>query len=47
MGAGEGLFWVNYTNNAGDTVIARYRVSPTDPDRADPASAVVLLTVPD
>ncbi len=42
---GAGLFWVNYTDRAGNTVIARYRVSATHPDRADPASAVILLTI--
>jgi len=40
----NGLFYVNYTNTAGNTVIARYHVSP-DPNVADPASAQVLLTV--
>ncbi|ETW94646.1 MAG: hypothetical protein ETSY1_33935 [Candidatus Entotheonella factor] len=42
---GQGLFWVNYTNRSGDTVIARYRVSPEDPDQADPASELILLTI--
>ena len=42
---GEGLFWVNYTNLDGHTVIARYSVSPDDPNRADRASARVLLTI--
>jgi glucose/arabinose dehydrogenase len=42
--AQNGLFFVNYTDRSGDTVIARYRRSATDPDRADPASAVTLLT---
>ena len=40
----NGFFYVNYTNTAGDTVIARYRVS-TNPDVADPNSAVILLTI--
>jgi glucose/arabinose dehydrogenase len=40
----NGFFYVNYTNTAGDTVIARYRVS-ADPSVADPASAVILLTI--
>jgi glucose/arabinose dehydrogenase len=40
----NGFFYVNYTNRAGDTVVARYRVS-ADPDRAEPASALVVLTV--
>jgi glucose/arabinose dehydrogenase len=42
---GEGLFWVNYTNADGDTVIARYAVSRDQPNLADPESALVLLTV--
>ena len=37
-------FYVDYTDLQGDTVVAEYRVS-ADPDRADPASARVLLTV--
>ena len=45
--ASNGQFYVNYTR-AGDgaTVIARYHVSPADPDLADPDSAQVLLTIP-
>jgi glucose/arabinose dehydrogenase len=43
--AQTGLFFIDYTNTAGDTVIARYHVSASDPNRADPASAVVLLTI--
>jgi len=42
--AGNGTFFVNYNDNSGATVIARYRVS-ADPNRADPASAQVVLTV--
>ena len=42
---GYGYFWVNYTNTDGDTVIARYQVSTADPDRADPASALILFTI--
>jgi glucose/arabinose dehydrogenase len=41
----NGFFYVNYTNNAGDTVIARYTVS-ADPNTANPNSAVILLTIP-
>ena len=37
-------FYVNYTDRNGNTVVARYRVSG-DPDRADPASHEVVLTV--
>lgn len=40
----NGYFFVNYTNRAGDTVIARYRVS-ANPDRADVSSAKVILTI--
>jgi uncharacterized repeat protein (TIGR01451 family) len=42
----NGYFYVNYTR-AGDgaTVIARYRVSPTNPDVAEPSSAQVLMTI--
>jgi len=42
--AQSGVFYVDYTNTAGDSVVARYQVSD-DPDRADPASAEALLTV--
>ena len=38
-------FFVNYTDRNGDTVIASYHVSASDPDVADPASEVVLLHV--
>lgn len=40
----NGLFYVNYTNLAGNTVVSRYHVSP-DPNVADRASVSVLLTV--
>ena len=40
----NGLFYVNYTNTAGNTVIARYSVSG-DPNLANPASASILLTI--
>ena len=39
------LFVVNYTNPAGDTRVAVYRTSTTDPDLADPASEQVALAV--
>src|SRR5213075_1586262 len=42
--ASNGFFYVYYTRSDGDIVIARYRVS-TDPNRADPASATILLTL--
>ncbi len=43
--ADNGRFFVNYTDRDGNTVLARYRVSADDPDRADPASAEQLLYV--
>ena len=44
--AQNGFFFVNYTDSASfDTVIARYQVSAGDPNRADPASARVLLRI--
>jgi glucose/arabinose dehydrogenase len=43
--AENGFFFVDYTNAAGDTVIARYRVSGSNPNAADPASGVTLLTI--
>ncbi len=43
--AENGTFFVNYTNHDGHTIVARYRVSRDDPDRAEPSSATVLLTI--
>jgi glucose/arabinose dehydrogenase len=43
--ADNGLFFVNYTDTDGDTMVARYHVSADDPDLADPASAETVLTV--
>lgn len=40
----NGLFFVNYTNTGGNTVVARYKVS-SEANKADPASAQTLLTV--
>jgi glucose/arabinose dehydrogenase len=43
--ATNGFFFVYYTRSSdGDIVIARYHVS-SDPNRADPASATILLTL--
>lgn len=42
--AETGWLYVNYTNREGHTVVARYSVSQ-DANRADPASAAVLLEV--
>ncbi|HEX8407293.1 MAG TPA: PQQ-dependent sugar dehydrogenase [Thermoanaerobaculia bacterium] len=41
----NGAFYVNYTNTAGHTVIARYLRSSNDPNRADAASGRILLTI--
>ncbi len=43
--AQSGRFYVNYTDNGGDTRVVRYRVDPDDPDRADPASGEDILEV--
>ncbi|NJN68758.1 MAG: PQQ-dependent sugar dehydrogenase [Chloroflexaceae bacterium] len=40
----NGQFFVNYTNQEGHTVVARYRVS-SHPDMADAASEEVILTI--
>lgn len=37
-------FYLNYTDRAGDTVIARYLTTIADPNVADPDSARILLT---
>lgn len=42
--ANNGYFYLNYTNTAGDTVIARYAVS-SDPNIANPNSGTILLTI--
>ena len=39
--ANNGLFYVDYTNTAGDTRVAAYHVS-SDPDSANPAGAIIL-----
>lgn len=43
--AANGLLFVNYTDLNGDTAVARYTVS-ADPNAADPASAAILLSIP-
>lgn len=52
--AENGEFYVAYTANTaaagegvGDNTLARYRISPDDPDRANPASAEILLAMTD
>lgn len=41
----NGYFYVNYSNNGGNTVIARYQVSAANPNQADPNSELILLTI--
>ena len=43
--AKNGLFFVNYTDENGNTVIARFHVSADNPDLADQASEVDILRV--
>jgi glucose/arabinose dehydrogenase len=42
--ATNGQFFINYTNLSGDTVIARYTVSSTDPNVANP-TGTILMTI--
>jgi glucose/arabinose dehydrogenase len=42
----NGFFFVYYTNLSGNIVIGRYKVSATDPNRADASSGTILLTIP-
>lgn len=41
----NGYFYVHYTNSGGHSTISRFKVSQTDPDKADPGSEKVLLVV--
>lgn len=41
----NGLLYVNYTDVNGDTVVARYRVSPDNANQVDPSSAETILFV--
>ncbi|MGZ8635837.1 MAG: PQQ-dependent sugar dehydrogenase [Actinomycetota bacterium] len=43
--ASNGRFFVDYTDESGDTVIAEYGLAAGDADRADPASERVLLRI--
>lgn len=46
--AENGRLFVYYTAaSGGANTLAEYRISPTDPDRADPESGRILLTIPD
>lgn len=40
----SGVFYINYTDVNGNTVIAQYNVSPNNPNAADPNSQQILLT---
>jgi glucose/arabinose dehydrogenase len=42
----NGFFFVYYTNRNGDIVIARYKVSASDPNVAGATSGTILLTIP-
>lgn len=41
----NGFFYVNYNNSSGDTKIARYQVSSTNPNTADINSEKIMVTV--
>lgn len=41
----NGYFFVYYNNTAGNIVLARYSVNPTNPDVADPNSEKILLNI--
>ena len=41
----NGLFFINYINLSGDTVIAKYSVNPGNPNLADASSGTILLTI--
>jgi glucose/arabinose dehydrogenase len=41
----NGRFFIWYTDRQGDVTIARYSVSASDPNRADPNSGVVLVEI--
>ena len=42
----NGFFFIDYVDNDGNITIARYSVSPTDPDRAAQQTGVKVLTIP-
>ncbi|WP_326983043.1 PQQ-dependent sugar dehydrogenase [Chryseobacterium sp. MYb264] len=42
----NGYFFVYYNNTAGNIIVARYTVSGTDPNVADPNSEKILLNIP-
>ncbi|MFD2823908.1 PQQ-dependent sugar dehydrogenase [Lacinutrix iliipiscaria] len=38
-------FYVNYTNNSGDTVVSRFTANSPTSDTADPSSELILMTI--
>lgn len=42
----SGRFYIHYTDANGTVTIARFQVSPTNPNIADPVSRVILVAVP-
>jgi glucose/arabinose dehydrogenase len=44
--ADNGVFYINYTDREGTTIVARYLVSDSNPDLADPSSAAIVMTQP-
>jgi len=45
FGPARPAFYVHYSDTRGDTTVSEFRLSPKDPDIADPGSERVLLTV--
>lgn len=41
----NGWFFINYTDLKGDTVVARYTITPSNANTADPQSAQIIITV--
>ncbi|WP_034726193.1 PQQ-dependent sugar dehydrogenase [Chryseobacterium sp. JM1] len=44
--ATNGYFFVYYNNTAGNIIVARYSVNPTNPDLGDPTTEKILLNIP-
>ncbi len=43
--AQNGIFYTNYTDTQGNSVVAQWHVSSSDPNQADPQSEQILLTI--